>query len=327
MQPFDYVVARSADVAIQGVAFRDSAAFIAGGTDLMQLMKEGAAAPRHLVDINALPCTEITVGGQGLRIGALARMSDVADDPAVRERFPVIAEALLASASAQVRNMASIGGNLLQRTRCTYFRDPAMPCNKRARGTGCSALEGDNRFHAIFGGSEHCVATNPSDLAVALVALDAVVLVQGPAGGRRIPIRDFHRLPGDAPERDTVLEPGELIVAVEVPASAAARCSHYLKLRDRASFEFALVSVAAGLDVDDGAIHEARLAAGGVGTRPWRLRTVEEALLGRPATAETYQAAAERAVEGARPLAMNAFKIELLRRAVRRALATAGDMA
>jgi xanthine dehydrogenase YagS FAD-binding subunit len=233
----------------------------------------------------------------------------------------------LASASAQVRNMASIGGNLLQRTRCTYFRDPAMPCNKRAPGTGCSALEGDNRLHAIFGGSEHCVATHPSDLAVALVALDAVVLVQGPAGGRRIPIRDFHRLPGDAPERDTVLEPGELILAVEVPASAAARSSHYLKLRDRASFEFALVSVAAGLDVDDGAIHEARLAAGGVGTKPWRLRTVEEALLGRPATPETYQAAAERAVEGARPLAMNAFKIELLRRAVRRALATAGDMA
>jgi xanthine dehydrogenase YagS FAD-binding subunit len=327
MQPFDYVVAPSAEAAIQGAAGMDGVAFIAGGTDLMQLMKEGAAAPRHLVDINALPCTEITVGGQGLRLGALARMSDVADDPAVRERFPVIAEALLASASAQVRNMASIGGNLLQRTRCTYFRDPAMPCNKRAPGTGCSALEGDNRFHAIFGGSEHCVATNPSDLAVALVALDAVVLVQGPAGGRRIPIRDFHRLPGDAPERDTVLEPGELIVAVEVPASAAARSSHYLKLRDRASFEFALVSVAAGLDVDDGAIHEARLAAGGVGTRPWRLRTVEEALLGRPATAETYQAAAERAVEGARPLAMNAFKIELLRRAVRRALATAGDMA
>src|SRR5918994_5927810 len=273
MQPFAYVLAQSAQAAIAGATRADGAAFIAGGTDLMQLMKEGAAAPLHLVDINALPCTEISVGPEGLRLGALARMSDVADDPAVRKRFPVIAEALLASASAQVRNMASIGGNLLQRTRCTYFRDPAMPCNKRAPGTGCSALHGDNRLHAIFGGSDQCVATNPSDLAVALVALDAVVLVQGPAGERRIAIRDFHRLPGDAPERDTVLEPGELIVAVEVPASAAARSSHYLKLRDRASFEFALVSVAAGLDVGEGAIQEARLAAGGGGTQPWRPRT------------------------------------------------------
>jgi xanthine dehydrogenase YagS FAD-binding subunit len=192
-------------------------------------------------------------------------MSDVADHAGVRERFPVIAEALLASASAQVRNMASIGGNLLQRTRCTYFRDPAMPCNKRAPGTGCSALDGDNRLHAIFGGSANCVATHPSDLAVALVALDAVALVQGPGGERRIPIEDFHRLPGDAPERDTILEPGELILAVEVPASAAERCSNYLKLRDRASFEFARVSVAAGLDVGDGAIQEARLAAAGSG--------------------------------------------------------------
>jgi xanthine dehydrogenase YagS FAD-binding subunit len=327
MQPFAYVLAPSAQAAIDGATGAAGAAFIAGGTDLMQLMKEGAAAPRRLVDINALPCTEIIAGPEGLRLGALARMSDVADDPGVRARYPVIAEALLASASAQVRNMASIGGNLLQRTRCTYFRDPAMPCNKRAPGTGCSALQGDNRLHAIFGGSEQCVATHPSDLAVALVALDAMALVQGPAGERRVPIRDFHRLPGAAPERDTMLEPGELIVAVEVPASAAARCSHYLKLRDRASFEFALVSVAAGLDVSDGAIQEARLAAGGVGTKPWRLRTAEEALLGRPAAPETYEAAAARAIEGATPLAMNAYKVELLRRAVRRALATAGDMA
>src|SRR5918996_1280025 len=322
MQPFAYVLAPSAHAAIEGVTGADGAAFIAGGTDLMQLMKEGAAAPRHLVDINALPCTEITVGPEGLRLGALARMSDVADHAGVRERFPVIAEALLASASARGRNRASIGGNLLQRTRCTYSRDPAMPCKKRAPGTGRAGGEGDNRLHAIFGGSAQCVATHPSDLAVALVALDAVVLVQGPAGERRIAIRAFHRLPDDAPERDTVLEPGELIVAVEVPASAAARCSHYLKLRDRASFEFALVSVAAGLDVGDGAIQEARLAAGGVGTKPWRLRTAEEALLGRPATPETYRAAAERAIEGARPLALNAFKVDLLRRAVQRVLAT-----
>jgi xanthine dehydrogenase YagS FAD-binding subunit len=327
LQPFDYVLARSARAAIESAADADGAAFIAGGTDLMQLMKEGAAAPRRLVDVNPLPCTEITLGAQGLRLGALARMSDVADDPGVRARFPVIAQALLASASAQVRNMASIGGNLLQRTRCTYFRDPAMPCNKRAPGTGCSALQGDHRLHAIFGGSERCVATHPSDLAVALVALDAVGLVEGPGGARRIPIGELHRLPGNTPERDTVLEPGELILAVEVPASAAARRSHYLKIRDRASFEFALVSVAAGLDVGDGTIRAARLAAGGVGTKPWRLHTAEAALAGRPPTPETYQAAADRAVEGASPLLMNRFKVELLRRAVRRALATAGDLA
>jgi xanthine dehydrogenase YagS FAD-binding subunit len=327
VQPFDYVRAANARAAIESAVDVDGAAFIAGGTDLMQLMKEGAATPRRLVDVNPLPCTEITLGAQGLRLGALARMSDVADDPGVRERFPVIAQALLASASAQVRNMASIGGNLLQRTRCTYFRDPAMPCNKRAPGTGCSALQGEHRLHAIFGGSERCVATHPSDLAVALVALDAVVLVEGPSGARRIPIEELHRLPGNTPERDTVLEPGELILAVEVPASAAARRSHYLKIRDRASFEFALVSVAAGLDIDDGVIRKARLAAGGVGTKPWRLHTAEAALAGRPPAPETYLAAAERAVEGASPLLMNGFKVELLRRAVRRALATVGDLA
>ena len=326
MQPFDYARVDSAAAAIRSAA-APGAAFIAGGTDLMQLMKEGAAAPRHLIDINRLPCDEIRLGPDGLRLGALARMADVADDPGVRGRFPAIAQALLASASPQVRNMASIGGNLLQRTRCTYFRDRAMPCNKRVSGTGCGALGGDNRLHAIFGGSEHCVATHPSDLAVALVALDASVLVQGSGGERRIPIRDFHRLPGEAPERDTVLEPGELIVAVEVPASVAAAHSLYLKIRDRASFEFALVSVAAGLEIDDGTIRDVRLAAGGVGTRPWRLARAEEVLRGRPASTERYAAAAERAVLGAQPLAMNGFKVELLRRAVRRALASAGDLA
>lgn len=326
MQPFDYSRAESAAAAIESAATPGSA-FIAGGTDLMQLLKEGAAAPRHLVDINHLPCSEIALGQDGLRLGALARMSDVADHPEVRTRFPAIAQALLASASPQVRNMASIGGNLLQRTRCTYFRDRAMPCNKRAPGTGCSALEGDNRLHAIFGTSEHCVATHPSDLAVALVALDASVLVQGSGGERRIPMTDFHRMPGDAPERDTVLEPGELIVAVLVPACIAAARSHYLKIRDRASFEFALVSVAAGLQIYRGRVQEVRLAAGGVGTRPWRLVGAEDALRGKAASAESYRAAAERAVEGAHPLAMNGFKVELLRRAVRRALAGAGELA
>jgi xanthine dehydrogenase YagS FAD-binding subunit len=254
-------------------------------------------------------------------------MSDVADDAGVREHFPVIAEALLASASPQVRNAASIGGNLLQRTRCTYFRDTGTPCNKRVPGTGCSALDGDNRLHAIFGASSACVATHPSDLAVALVALEAVVEVQASSGGRQIPMAEFHRIPGDAPERDTVLAAGELITGVEVPSSAVARCSHYLKIRDRASFEFALVSVAVGLEVEDGIVRRARLAAGGVGTIAWRLGTVEDALEGQPASAETFHDAAARAAEGARPLAMNAFKVELLKRAVRRALEATGGRA
>jgi len=327
MQPFDYAKAQDAAGAITQAGSAEHPAFIAGGTDLMQLMKEGAAAPHQLIDINVLPFTEISVGPDGLRLGALARMSDVADHVAVREQFPAIAEALLASASPQVRNAASIGGNLLQRTRCTYFRDPATPCNKRAPGTGCSALQGDNRLHAIFGGSDACVATHPSDLAVALVAFDAVVEVEGPSGRRRIAMAAFHRVPGTAPERDTVLEPNELIVGVEVPASAAARRSHYLKVRDRASFEFALVSVAAGLEVEDGTIREARLAAGGVGTKPWRLPAVEQALIGRPPGAASFQEAAERAAEGGQPLAHNAFKLELLRRVVRRALETTGGAA
>jgi xanthine dehydrogenase YagS FAD-binding subunit len=324
MQPFDYAKAQDAASAIVQSGSAQHPAFIAGGTDLMQLMKEGVAAPHQLIDINVLPFTEISVGPDGLRLGALARMSDVADHAAVREQFPAIAEGLLASASPQVRNAASIGGNLLQRTRCAYFRDPATPCNKRVPGTGCSALAGDNRLHAIFGGSDACVATHPSDLAVALVAFDAV---EGPSGRRRIAMADFHRMPGTAPERDTVLKPNELIVGVEVPASAAARRSHYLKVRDRASFEFALVSVAAGLAVEDGTIREARLAAGGVGTKPWRLPAVEQALSGRPVGAASFQEAAERAAEGAQPLAHNAFKLELLRRAVRRALETTGGAA
>jgi xanthine dehydrogenase YagS FAD-binding subunit len=324
MQPFGYALAQDAASAITQAGSAEYPAFIAGGTDLMQLMKEGAAAPDQLIDINILPFTEISVGPDGLRLGALARMSDVADDPAVREQYPAIAEALLASASPQVRNAASIGGNLLQRTRCTYFRDPATPCNKRAPGTGCSALHGDNRLHAIFGGSDACVATHPSDLAVALVALEAAVEVEGPSGRRRIAMGDFHRMPGDAPERDTALEPNELIIGVEVPASAAARRSHYLKVRDRASFEFALVSVAAGLAVEDGTIRQARIAAGGVGTKPWRLPAVEQALAGRPIGAASFQEAADRAAEGAQPLAHNSFKLELLRRAVRRALEMTG---
>jgi xanthine dehydrogenase YagS FAD-binding subunit len=325
MQAFDYVRAGSTQAAVRGAGAIDGSAFIAGGTDLMQLMKEGTAAPRHLIDINGLPCTEIRVVPEGLRLGALARMADVADDPGVRRDFPAIAEALLASASPQVRNAATIGGNLLQRTRCTYFRDPAMPCNKRVPGTGCSALGGDHRLHAILGTSEHCIASHPSDLAVALVALEAVVEVQGADGLRRIPMGELHRLPGDAPERDTVLEPGELIVAVEVPASAAAAHSYYLKIRDRASFEFALVSVTAGLEIEDGVVRAARLAAGGVGTKPWRLQATEAALAGQPARPESY-ALAVHAIEGAKPLPMNAFKVELLRRAVRRALQAVGEM-
>jgi xanthine dehydrogenase YagS FAD-binding subunit len=249
-------------------------------------------------------------------------MSDVADHPVIRARWPLIAEAIEAGASAQIRNMATIGGNLLQRTRCAYFRSGDMSCNKRAPGSGCPAIEGENRLHAIFGGSAHCVATHASDLAVALTALDASLRIAALNGSRCMPIEEFYLLPGQTPERETALAPGELVAAVDVPASDGR--ATYLKIRDRASFEFAVVSVAAELVVEDGVIARARLAAGGVGTRPWRLRAVETALAGAAANDASFAKAAELAGEGARPLAQNGFKVELLRRAVRRALQQVG---
>jgi xanthine dehydrogenase YagS FAD-binding subunit len=306
-------------------------AFIAGGTDLLGLIKDRAALPERLLDINHLPDMariEALQNGE-LRIGALARMSDLAAHPEVRARFPVVAEALLFAASGQLRNMASIGGNIMQRTRCAYFRDEdGLPCNKRRPGSGCSALNGINRNHAIFGWSDACVATNASDVAVAFAALDAKVVVRSPNRERSIPFAEFHRLPGDAPERDNVLGRGDLIVAVEVPASPEGRASHYLKVRDRQSYEFALVSAAAAVAMDGRHINSARLALGGVAHKPWRLTDAEAALVGVSLDdVDALQSAISLSFVDARPLAHNAFKIELAQRAALRALQIAGGRA
>jgi xanthine dehydrogenase YagS FAD-binding subunit len=322
MHPFAYARASDAVEASQ-LAREPGSEIIAGGTDMMQLLKDDVRRPRRLVDITALPWRAIEVSSSGLRLGALARMGDVADHPRVREQYPVVAEALLASASPQVRNMATIGGNLLQRTRCVYFRDPGTACNKREPRSGCSAIDGENRLHAVLGGSDHCVATHPSDLAVALVALDAIVVVHGAGGERRVALEQFHLLPGDTPQHENVLEPGDIIAAVEVPAAAWAARSHYRKVRDRASFEFALAAAAVALDIDGGTIRGARIALGGIGTKPWRAREAEAALAGGPAESARFRAAAARALDGAKPLAQNAFKVELAQRTLVRALATA----
>ena len=306
-------------------------AFIAGGTDLIGLMKDRVTLPERLLDINRLPDMaqiELLSDG-GLRIGALARMSDVAADPKVRSRFPVIAESLLFAASGQLRNMATIGGNIMQRTRCPYFRDEDdLPCNKRRPGSGCSARFGLNRNHAIFGWSDDCVATHPSDLAVALAALDANVLVRGPGGKRSIPFTEFHLLPGNTPERDNVLERGDLIVAIEVPQRIEGRASHYLKLRDRQSYEFALVSTAAAVVADRRRIGSARIALGGVAHKPWRLTAAESALRGVSLDdTDALMTAIAASFTEARPLAHNAFKLELAQRVALRAVETAGARA
>ncbi|HEY0523143.1 MAG TPA: xanthine dehydrogenase family protein subunit M [Stellaceae bacterium] len=328
MYPFTYVRAADISGAIGQAAQDPGVEFVAGGTDMLQLLKDDVRRPTRLVDLTALSgLSDVSSAASGgLRIGALARMADVAEHPEIRGSYPVISQALLASASPQVRNMATIGGNLLQRTRCPYFRDVGTPCNKREPGSGCSAIGGENRMHAILGGSDRCVATHASDLAVALVALDAVVVTQGTGGERRIPIETFHLLPGETPDRENVLQPGELIVAVEVPASPFARRSLYRKVRDRASFEFALVSVAVALDIDDDArvIRHARVALGGVGTKPWRSHEAEQALVGAPLKQASFEQAAARALDGAKPLEQNRFKISLAQRTLSRALATVG---
>jgi xanthine dehydrogenase YagS FAD-binding subunit len=331
MHPFALSRVDDAAAAIAAHAIDPQLAFIAGGTDLLGLIKDRAAHPERLLDINGLPDmgrVEALPDG-GLRIGALARMSDVAADMEVRRRFPVIAEALLFAASGQLRNMASMGGNIMQRTRCLYFRDDDdPPCNKRRPGSGCSARHGLNRNQAIFGWSDACVATHPSDVAVALAALDANVMVRGRGGSRSIAFTDFHRLPGSTPERDTVLERGDLIVAIEVPGSAKAHSSHYLKVRDRQSYEFALVSAAAAVATDGRRIRSARLALGGVAHKPWRLTAAETALRGLSLDDnDTLRAAIARSFDDARPLAHNAFKVELAQRAALRALQTAGARA
>ncbi|GAA5159348.1 MULTISPECIES: FAD binding domain-containing protein [Amycolatopsis] len=311
MRPFELTTAPTIES-----AFSADAAFLAGGTTLVDLMKLNVLTPRHVVDINDLPLRGIDTA-DGLRFGALERMADIAAHPGV---YPVISRALLLSASQQLRNMASIGGNLMQRTRCTYFRDVAMPCNRREPGSGCSAITGVNRMHAILGTSDACIATHASDVAVALVALDAEVVLAGADGTRTVKLTDFYRLPGETPEVEHDLRPGELITEVRVPRLDWAANSTYVKVRDRQSYEFALASAAVALDVQDSRIVDARVAAGGVATVPWRLTAVEEALRGKPVTEESFEQAAALAVEGARPLAHNAFKASLLKRTIVRAL-------
>jgi xanthine dehydrogenase YagS FAD-binding subunit len=315
MRPFELTAPTTVDAALAAPG-----TFLAGGTTLVDLMKLDVLTPRQVQDINALPLHGIDAGADdtgGLRIGALERMSDVAAHVGV---YPVIARALLQSASQQLRNMASIGGNLMQRTRCGYFRDVAMPCNRREPGSGCSAIAGANRMHAVLGTSDSCVATHASDLAVALVALDAQLRLVGADGERTVALADFYRTPGDSPDVEHDLRPGELISEVLVPRLDWAERSTYVKVRDRQSYEFALCSAAVALDVQDGRIVDARVAVGGVATVPWRLPAVEVALRGAPATEESFESAAALAADGARPLSANAFKVSLLRRTVVRAL-------
>jgi len=332
MHPFTLERPRdlAAALAFRAQAGRNDAAaeYIAGGTDMVQLLQEYVRRPERLVSLAGLLDDRIELGPNGLRLGAAATMADVAAHPSVVEQFPVIAEALLNSASPQVRNQATMGGNLLQRTRCPYFRDVGYAgCNKRAPGSGCAAIGGENRWHAVLGTSESCIATHASDLAVALVALDAAVEVRGASAQRTVPLNDLYRLPAGTPHIETVLQPGEVIAAITVPSSPAARRSHYLKVRDRASFEFAVVSAAVALDMDRARIRQARVALGGVGTKPWRVPRVEAALAGASLDPGALRGAAALAVQGARGRGHNDFKIELMQRAIVRAAQTAGARA
>ncbi len=302
-----------------------SSKFIAGGTNLLDLMKRHVMIPERLVDIQKLPLRYIKEAPQGLIIGALASNSGVAENSHVVDKFPLLAEALNAGASAQLRNMATVGGNLMQRTRCPYFYDLSTPCNKREPGTGCSALHGFNRMHAIFGASEHCIAVNPSDMNVALAALDASVQVLGTRGNRLIHIKDFHRLPGEQPEKDTTLDRTELIMEVRIPASTLTH-NHYLKVRDRSSYAFALVSVAAGLELNGKTIKQARLAMGGVAHKPWRLQEAEAYLIGKTISPATFQQAAEVAMRGARGYGDNDFKLKLAPNSIVEALTIASGI-
>lgn len=322
MSPFAYRKPAALDEALALAG--PGARFIAGGTNLLDLMKQDVLRPKLLIDITGLPLRGIApTGDGGLLIGALVSNAELARHPEVLRRYPLLSRAILAGASPQLRNMASTGGNLLQRTRCYYFYDTATPCNKREPGSGCAARDGLNRTHAILGASEHCVATHPSDMCVALAALEARVIVAGPEGERRIPFADFHRLPGDTPHQDNNLEEGELITAVEMPPAGFASHCTYLKVRDRASYAFALVSVAALLELDGGLIREARIAVGGVAHKPWRDSEVEVALIGQPPVEASFHAAADILLRDAQPLTHNGFKIELARRCIVRALSDA----
>ncbi|VVO81834.1 Putative xanthine dehydrogenase YagS FAD-binding subunit [Pseudomonas fluorescens] len=330
MRAFDYVRASDISTALQDVGLPETR-FLAGGTTILDLMKCGVERPARLIDISYLQgLNDITVGAQQIHIGALAKMSHVAADTQIQSQAPALSEALWRAASAQIRNMASIGGNLLQRTRCTYFRDPAAypECNKRNPGSGCAALNGINRNHAVLGGSDACIAVYPGDLAVALVAFDATVLIRGETD-RRVTADDFYRLPGSRPDIEHDLSTGEMIVGVEVPVVPALKRSHYLKVRDRASYEFAAASAAVGIELEDDGhtIKDVRIALGGVGTKPWRARQVEQALIGKPFTEKVLRDASRHAVDGAQAREHNGFKIVLAPRVVARALMTVGGLA
>jgi xanthine dehydrogenase YagS FAD-binding subunit len=327
MVPFKFLSVVDARDAREAAA-SSGARYLAGGTTLVDLMKLHVEQPALLVDINALPLAGIERLSDGrIRVGALVRNSDMAHHDLIRSRYPMLARAILAGASAQVRNMATTAGNVLQRTRCYYFRDTAAACNKRQPGSGCAALDGYNRSHAVLGTSAHCIATHPSDMCVALAALDAVVRIDGQRGTRTVPFTEFHLHPGDHPERESVLQPGELITAVDIPALPFATRSTYLKVRDRSSYAFALASAAVALDLKGTTIRDARIALGGVGTKPWRAHEAERLLRGRPAGAPAYRAAAEAALAGAAARSHNAFKIELAKRTLVRALTLTGARA
>ena len=328
MIDFEYVRATDIETALRAGA-GPSAKFIAGGTNIVDLMKLNVERPTHLVDLNDVgrrnPSLSMIADlpNDGLRLGALARMRDVAWDARVRERYPVVSQALLLAASGQLRNMATIAGNVLQRTRCPYFRDIAMPCNKRAPGSGCSAISGINRTEAVLGTSDHCIATYPGDLAVALVALGATVTIRGADGERDMPFSSLHLLPGSHPERETTLQPGDLIMFIDLPPIPAARRSLYLKVRDRASFAFALASAAVAVEVVDGTIRDARVGLGGVAAKPWRSAEAEHVLIGKKPSEQTFQAAADAALSKAKPHRDNAFKVLLAKRTLVRALTEA----
>jgi xanthine dehydrogenase YagS FAD-binding subunit len=324
MDAFQFI---RADSIASAAKYSSGAKFIAGGTNLVDMMKLDVERPKIIVDINGLPLDRITeVPGGGLILGALTRNSDVAHHPAVQRDYPVLSQALLSGASPQLRNMATTGGNLLQRTRCPYFRDTAHACNKRSPGSGCSAIDGHNRMLAILGTSEHCIATNPSDQNVALTALEATLQIQGANGVRTVPIHEFYKLPGTTPHIETVLQPGELITSVTLPPPVAGK-SLYLKLRDRAAYEFALASAAVVIQLKGSRIDYARVALGGVGTKPWRSPEAEAVLHGAPADPVTFRRAAEAALKSARPRSQNGFKVELARRCIVRALTTATQTA
>jgi len=325
MKQFQYVRPATQQAVLAAVG-KPGSKIIAGGTNLVDLMKRGVTAPDKLVDINQLPLKNIGITKNGLHIGALALNSVVSENNLVTRNHPLLAMALKAGASPQLRNMATVGGNMMQRTRCGYFYDTTMPCNKRAPGTGCGAMEGINRMHAIFGASPQCIAVHPSDMCVALAALDATVVIAGKKGERRLPFTEFHRLPGDHPELDNRLAKDELIVGVEIPDNNFAKHSYYLKIRDRQSYAFALVSVAAALEIDNGLIKNARLAMGGVAHKPWRLFEAEKSLVGKPATEENFAHAAQLAMQGAIGHGGNSFKLKLAPATITEALKHAAGL-